>query len=119
MEYLKEQTLSLNILVDRRRVDEVFRTELLGDKRLLLNDLDEVRTALEKNFGDVYTWDERAEVQTFLEKMAREKYLSGASERAAQKLLLMDSERAKEFLLRLIRDNYAVGIEILRGEDGE
>ena len=115
-EYLRLQPSFLKLLGDKRRVNEIFATELLGDKRFLLSDLNEVRTALEKNFGDAYTWSESPDVQTFLEKIARDKYFSGASERAVEKLLTMDSERAKDFLLRLVRDNYAVGIEILRGD---
>lgn len=113
--YLNSKSLLYEQLNDKNCVDETFKTELLGDKSFLLSDLDEVRTALEKNFGEAYTWSESSEVQTFLEKMAREKYFSGASERAAEKLQTMDSERAKEFLLKLIRANYAVGMEILRG----
>ena len=115
--YLDSKTLFGERLNDKNIIDEVFKKELLGDKKFLLSDLDEVRTALEKNFGEAYTWSESVAVQTFLEKMAREKYFSGASERAAEKLQTMDSELAKEFLLKLIRDNYAVGMEILRGDE--
>lgn len=115
-ECLNSQPSFLKVLSDKRRIDEVFRTELLGDKKFLLNDLDEVRTALERNFGEAYTWSENPAVAVFLEKMAREKYFLCASERAAEKLLSMDSERAKEFLLKLVRENYAVGMEILRGD---
>ena len=114
-EYLQSQPNFLQFLSDKRRIDEAFISELLGEKRFLLSDLNEVRTALEKNFGEAYTWVDSASVQTFLEKMAREKYFSGASELAAKKLMTMDGERAKEFLLKLVRGNYAVGIEILRG----
>ena len=116
-EYLQSQPSFLNFLHDKHLVDEAFINELLGDKKFLLNDINEVRMALEKNFVEVYNWSESAEVQLFLDKLAREKYFSGASDRAAEKLLTMDSERAKEFLMRLVRDNYAVGIEILRGGD--
>ena len=116
-EYLRTQPTFLKRLNDKRSVDAAFVTELLGEKRFLLNDLSEVRTALEKNFGEAYTWSESAGVQTFLEKMARDKYFSGASERAAEKLMTMDSERAKAFLLRLVRGNYSVGMEILRGDE--
>ena len=115
IEYLQSQPKFLKILGDVRRVDEAFNVELLGERKFLLNDVNEIRTVLEKNFGDAYTWSESSAVQRFLEKMARDKYLSGASEMAAEKLMTMDGERAKEVLLRLVRDNYAVGIEILRG----
>ena len=115
--YLNSKSLFSEQLNDKNCIDEVFKMELLGDKRFLLNDLDEVRTALEKNFGEAYMWSENPEVQTFLEKMARDKYFSGASERAAEKLQTMDSDRAKEFLLKLVRGNYLVGMEILRGDE--
>lgn len=114
-EYLQSQPSFLQLLSDKQRIDEAFTAEFLGDKRFLLTDLNEVRTALEKNFGEAYTWVDSAAVQTFLEEMAREKYFLGASEQAAEKLMMMDSERAKAFLLKLVRGNYAVGIEILRG----
>ena len=117
LRYLNSKPLFAESLNDKNFMDEVFRMELLGEKRFLLNDLSEVRTALEKNFGEAYTWSENIEVQMFLEKMAREKYFSGASERAAEKLQTMDGDRAKKFLLKLIRDNYSVGMEILRGDE--
>lgn len=115
-EYLQSQPHFLKLLDDRNRVDEVFSAELIGERKFLLSDLNEVRAALEKNFGEAYTWSDSSAVQTFLEKLAREKYFSGASKVAAEKLMTMDGERAKNFLMRLVRDNYAVGIEILRGD---
>lgn len=115
-EYLQSKPSFLELLADKRRIDEMFISELIGERKFLLRDVNEVRTALEKNCGEAYTWSESSAVQTFLEKMAREKYLSGASELAAEKLMTMDSARAKEFLMRLVRDNYSVGIEILRGD---
>ena len=115
-EYLQSNPSFLELLADKRRIDEIFSAEVIGERRFLLRDVNKVRSALEKNCGEAYTWSESSAVQTFLEKMAREKYLSGASELAAEKLMTMDSERAKEFLMRLVRDNYSVGIEILRGD---
>ena len=114
--YLNSKSLFSERLNDKNYIDEAFKMELLGDKRFLLKDLDEVRTLLEKNFGEAYTWSENSEVQTFLEKMAREKYFSGASERATEKLQTMTGESAKLFLLKLVRGNYVVGLEILRGD---
>ncbi|MBR1645346.1 MAG: hypothetical protein IJ685_01085 [Selenomonadaceae bacterium] len=116
-QYLNSKSLVFEQLNDKNCIDEAFKIELLGDKRFLLNDLNEVRTALEKNFGEAYTWSSNPEVHMFLEEMAREKYFSGASERAAEKLQTMDSEHAKTFLFKLIRENYTVGMEILRGDD--
>ena len=113
-EYLQSQPNFLKMLGEKNLVDEAFRAEIIGERKFLLTDLNEVRTALEKNFGEAFTWSENSAVQTFLEKMAREKYFSGASEVAAEKLTTMDSERAKEFLMRLVRENYVVGMEILR-----
>ena len=116
--YLQAKPTFLKKIDDKQQIDEAFTSQLIGARKILLNDLTEVRTALEAKFGSAYGWSDNSEVQAFIEKMAREKYFLGASEQVVKRLMTMDEWRAKEFLIRLVRNNYKVGIEILR-TDGE
>lgn len=116
VEYLKSKPTFLKKINDKRRIDEAFISLLIGVKKILLDDLTEVRTNLEKNFGSAYGWSDNSEVQMFIEKMAQEKYFLNASEKVVERLMTMNERRAKDFLIRLVKDNYKVGIEILNSE---
>ena len=117
IQYLQAQPTFLQKINDKQKIDEAFTSQLIGAKKILLNDLTEVRAALEEKFGSAYDWGDNSDVQFFIENLAREKYFLGASEQVVERLMTMDARRAKEFLIRLVKDNYKVGIEILNSEN--
>ena len=117
IQYLQAQPTFLKKINDKQKINEAFISQLIGAKKILLNDLTEVRVALEEKFGSAYDWCDNSEVQSFIENLAREKYFLGASEQVVEHLMTMDERRAKEFLIRLVKDNYKIGIEILNSEN--
>ena len=94
-----------------------FRFNVLREYNLMLEDLDEVKTYLEKSIdAEPYDWCNHPEVKSKLEEMAQAKYVGGGYEKAFKTIDEMPAEDVKRYLKDLIKNNMVVGMEIMKGD---
>ena len=101
-------------LGDPEHREAIFRRVYLSKYADLLNDVAEVQDVLIKQVGEPYKWFHNTLVERKLEELAREKYLSGGNRLAMDKIDQLDADSLKAYLKDLIKNNYKVGIEIIR-----
>ena len=116
IKYLQNPPQYFSWLDDKVKIDEAFRDSIIGEqKNIVLKDIDEVRTRLENDerTGDPYVWLSNKAVQRVVEELARNTYYAEESDELAAAINKMPAYEAKEYLLRLVKKNYEVGILIL------
>lgn len=97
--------------------DKAFRDNVVKSYRVMLDDLDEVRThLLQVMTSEPYDWFGLPEVEKKLKEMAEFKYNQTGCDKALEKIDSMDVADVKQYLKRLIRDNMIVGMEIIKGK---
>ena len=111
--YLETEPQWLNALSDKNEIDAAFRRILLRQFGVLFKDLSEIRAALRKEFIDPDSWFQNDIVRNYIEQLAEHMYLQKYSARVADKIKALPEETAKQYLIRLVKDNYKIGIEIL------
>jgi hypothetical protein len=100
-------------------IDKAFVRTILGNYKVVLTDLDEVRKHLAKNTQvSPYDWSGHLEVNRLIKELALSKYSKEPFERVMRRIESMDGDKLKEYLKRLVKGNMTVGIEILE-DDGE
>ena len=101
-------------LSDQAKIDEAFRS-LLGSYRSILTDIEKVRDALERLAVEAYEWDSHPSIRSKIFDLAKAEYDAGGSDRVVIKIENMQNDRLKAYLIRLIKENMKLGVEILNG----
>lgn len=95
--------------------DKKFREAIIGDKSVMLKDVDEVKDYLHKYVTDSpYNWVGSPVVKTKIDQLAQSKYMSSGYTEAFSKIDSMESDKVKQYLKNLIKNNMNVGIEIIK-----
>lgn len=115
LEYL-ERTQIYGRLDDSAIVDDAFR-KLLGSYKSILTDLNKVRNALETLAVDAYEWDTHPEIRSKIFNLAKSEYDAGGSDAVISKINSMNTDALKEYLIRLVKENMKLGVEIINEED--
>lgn len=81
----------------------------------LFDDVDEVRTYLQNHISDSpYHWLGNKAVTAKIKTMANAKYNESGYGKAKKVIDEMPAEQVKEYLKKMIEDNFVVGLEIIK-----
>lgn len=95
--------------------DKKFRDAIIGDKTVMLKDINEVKDYLSKYItDDPYDWIGSPAVRSKIDQLAQSKYLSSGYNEAFSKIDSMEPDKVKQYLKDLIKNNMNVGIEIIK-----
>ena len=114
LDYLDKLTYvqKLNNKEDR---DKAFRDVFLEEFSELFDDVDEVRTYLQNHISDSpYHWLGNKAVTAKIKTMANAKYNESGYGKAKKVIDEMPAEQVKEYLKKMIEDNFVVGLEIIK-----
>jgi hypothetical protein len=92
--------------------NEAFVRYIIGDYAKMLT-IQKVKDRLERLVIDVYEWASHYRVKEEIKKLAEAEYNAGGSDRALAILGKMTTEQREEYIKRLIKENVAVGLEII------
>lgn len=110
--FLKSTEL-FDILSSEEHRNAAFKRDIIGMYSVLLTNLDDVRDALDRLSVDVYDWRDSPKVKNRIKQLAEAEYNAGGSDKVLQKIEGMDATRLKQYLKEFVKENIAVGIEIL------
>lgn len=97
--------------------DKAFKEAFLADYSILFDDVDEVTSYLRDHVSDSpYHWMGNKEVASKIKQMANAKYVKSGYSKAKKVIDDMPADQVKEYLKKLIEDNIAVGVEIMKGQ---
>lgn len=99
-------------LMNQYKVDQAF-LKILGRYKTILADIEKVRDALERLSVDPYEWDTHPSIKAKIEELAKAEYDAGGSDTVVSKIEKMSSEDLKKHLIKLIKDNINIGVEIM------
>ena len=111
-----KSTKLFEILSSEENRNTAFRRDIIGTYSVLLKDLGKVRDALDQLSVDVYDWRDNPNVKSKIKQFADAEYNAGGSDKVLRKIENMDDAQLKQYLKQLVKDNIAVGIEILTNE---
>ena len=109
-----EHTSIFDDLGNQAKIDEAF-ARMLGSYRVILTDLDKVRDSLERLAIDTYDWKGHPEVISKIASLAKAEYDAGGSDKVINQIKGMESDELKSYLIKLVKDNIKLGIEIMNG----
>ena len=101
-------------LSDQAKIDAAFRS-LLGSYSSILTDIEKVRDVLERLAVDAYEWDSHPSIRSKIYDLAKAEYDAGGSDRVVIKIENMQNDRLKAYLIRLVKENMKLGVEIMNG----
>lgn len=106
----------LNILMDDEKCNEIFRTFFAGVYAPIIEDVTELKSIIEKNFGDnAYDWfAKKTAIESTIEKLANQKYEREYREKAKVKIKELSPESAKRILEKWVDGKPLIGIDILK-----
>lgn len=113
LSFLNKTTL-FEDLSNPQKVDNAFRS-LLYSYRNILTDLEKVRDALERLAVDPYEWDTHPAVRQKIFDLAKAEYDAGGSDRVVIKIENMQNDELKSYLIKLVKENMKLGVEIING----
>ena len=94
--------------------DKAFRDKIIGENSVMLDDVESVRHYLADHIPErPYEWY-MPTVTKMINNLAEQKYLTQAHQQAFKKIDEMSAEDAKEYLKELVKNNFKVGIEIIK-----
>jgi len=99
-------------LASDEKIDFAFR-KMLGRYRGILSDIDKVRDSLERLSVEPYEWDSHPIVRSKIAELAKAEYDAGGSDTVVSKIESMSSEELKKHLIKLIKNNINIGVEIM------
>ncbi len=109
-----ENAKFMSDLNDDEKRNEAFKREIIGEYFILLSDVEKVRDYLDSKLSiEPYDWYGNPNVKRTVEALAKAQYDAGGSDKALQTIDSMDGAKLKEYLKRLVKENMAVGIEII------
>ena len=105
---------------DPQKIDAVFRKRLLQNYGEILTNIDEVKDTLKRDLASVKPYDYYGEprVSELIKELAEYKYKGGGYLKAEEAINKLSVDEAKSYLLKLVRDNPVVGIEIIINNRG-
>lgn len=109
-----ERTTLFDDLQNQERIDNAFK-QLLGSYVNILTDIEAVRDSLERLAVDAYEWDNHPSVRTRIFELAKAEYDAGGSDRVIDKISTMSDDALKHYLIKMVRENMKLGIEIING----
>lgn len=112
LEFL-ETTRLFEALADENKRNAAFERDIVGEYRPLLQNMEDVKDALERLSVDTYDWRENPSVKNKVKQLAEAEYNAGGSDKALMKIDEMPDTKLKQYLKRLVRENMTVGIEII------
>ena len=117
LEYLLANPI-WDIIANGEIIDKAFTKTILGSYKAVLTDLDEVRDYLSrKTVIEPYDWSGQTEIVNLVKGLAQSKYTKEPFDRVMRRIDSMKDDKLRDYLVRLVKENMNVGIEIL--EDGE
>lgn len=106
-----------DMLNDATARDNAFKTVIIGDRAILLDDIDAIKKYLASHLSfEVYEWCHYSTIKTTLDEMFQEKYMKDGYNKAFAKIDTMNPDDAKQYLKNLIKNNARVGVEIIRSK---
>lgn len=115
-DYLSKITYA-DKLSSKSERDKAFRDIFLGDYTILFDDVDEVIDYLKSHVTESpYHWMGSKEVSVKIKEMANANYVKSGYSEAKQVIDNMPVDQLKDYLKKLIEDNIAVGVEIIKGQ---
>ena len=114
-----ESTKLFDVLSDERKRDAAFERDIVGKYRVLLPDLDKVKSALSRLAVDIYDWRDNPIVKGKMRHLAEAEYHAGGSDKAVMKIDKMSGAQLKKYLKQLVEGSPDVGIEILADGGGQ
>lgn len=115
-DYLSKITYA-DKLSSKSERDKAFRDIFLGDYTILFADVDEVIDYLKSHVTESpYHWMGSKEVSVKIKEMANANYVKSGYSEAKQVIDNMPVDQLKDYLKKLIEDNIAVGVEIIKGQ---
>lgn len=87
--------------------------KMLGRYRGILSDIDKVRDSLERLSVEPYEWDTHPTVRSKISELAKAEYDAGGSDTVVSKIESMSSDELKKHLIKLIKNNINIGVEIM------
>lgn len=115
-DYLSKITYA-DKLSSKSERDKAFRDVFLGDYTILFDDVDEVIDYLKSHVTESpYHWMGSKEVSVKIKGMANANYVKSGYSEAKQVIDNMPVDQLKDYLKKLIEDNIAVGVEIIKGQ---
>jgi hypothetical protein len=115
LEFL-ENAVFFDDLNDGQKRDAAFAKNIIGKYQAMLSDIEEARNHLDTLSIEPADWYENPNVKSAVKEYAQSRYDAGGSEKALQKIDGMESTKLKDYLKRLVKNNMAVGIEIILTE---
>ena len=103
-------------LADSAHREAVFRSVYLEEFADLITNIEEVQQTLIRQIGEPYQWFNNRQVQRILSELAENKYRNGGNQLAMDKIDHLDADSLKAYLKDLVKNNYKVGIEIIRSK---
>ncbi len=114
-DYLNKMSY-IDSLNDPKSREESFREYFLGNYSVLFEDVEKVISYLVNHVSDTpYYWFGNKEVSSFINNMANANYMQYGYGKAKGVIDNMPSDQVKEYLKKMIEDNIAVGVEIIKG----
>lgn len=97
---------------EAEKVDLAFK-KILGRYKTILTDLEKVRDSLERLSVEPYEWDTHPAIRTKISELAKAEYDAGGSDAVVSIIEKMSSDDLKKHLIKLIKNNINVGVEIM------
>ena len=114
-DYLKKMTYT-SALNSKASRDKAFAEAFLGDYEILFENVDKVIDYLKDHVTEApYHWLGSKEVAAKIKSMANASYMKSGYSKAKKVIDDMPADKVKEYLKKLIEDNIAVGVEIIKG----
>lgn len=115
-DYLRKMTYT-DKLSSKAERDKAFRDVFLGDYTILFDNVDEVIDYLKRHAAESpYHWMGSKEVSAKIKTMANANYVKSGYSEAKRVIDNMPVDQLKDYLKKLIEDNIAVGVEIIKGQ---
>jgi hypothetical protein len=101
-----------NDLQNEEKRDAAFIRHIIGDYAKMLT-LQKVKDRLDRLTVDPYDWYSHPSIKSEIKRLAEAEYNAGGSDRALAILGVMTADQRDEYIKRLIKENVAVGLEII------
>jgi hypothetical protein len=107
---------TINLLGDKERCDNIFKSFVSGEYDLLITDVNEIKILLYERLGsNVYDWLIRKNtIDAIVKEFATKKYITGYYYKVFDKIDKLSTEQLKIYLKDLIKNEPLVGIKIIK-----
>lgn len=97
--------------------DYYFKKYVLGENAVLLTDLEEVRTNLEKTGISAYDWNDNPIIKDKVNSMALNEYNAGGSDKAIDIIEQMTDAERRQWLIDTVHKDKALGMKIITNKE--